>query len=249
MHYISNFRQFTEHLCYEGDCDITITEGKGNIREKRVDWNIVIYQVQPEMVGVYRVCHGPINDSQWLPQQITIPRRARHMHITPKLTGKLRGQGGGARGSLIFLLSIYIGQKGLDIAFYSKFMKKAHFREQAATGVTSLTVAVPEGSRAELTLYAVVVYHRRYWCTMTQNEEKLQFNIIEKNLVFYFFSRTLNFKRLYSVANTSGVYQFSCRGEYQPTYDLMNNYYGNMNKSLKISFVSGLLKIPNSIQP
>lgn len=128
-------------------------------------------------------------------------------------------------------------------------MKKAHFREQAATGVTSLTVAVPEGSRAELTLYAVVVYHRRYWCTMTQNEEKLQFNIIEKNLVFHFFSRTLNFKRLYSVANASGMYQFSCRGEYQPTYDLMNNYYGNMNKSLKISFVSGLLKMSNSIQP
>lgn len=107
VHYISNFRQFTEHLCYEGDCDITITEGKGNIREKRVDWNIVIYQVQPEMVGVYRVCHGPINNSQWLPQQITIPRRARHMHITPKLTGKLRGQGGGGKRFTNFL-AVYL---------------------------------------------------------------------------------------------------------------------------------------------
>lgn len=132
----------------------------------------------------------------------------------------------------------HTGPDGLDIAFFSWFMEREQFREQAATGITSLVIAVPKGIKFQLILYGTAVYHVSWECSLWHNGKKMA---LERNHWAYKWkSGSIQYvSKVESEQKNNGVYRFHCLGSYSCQYASWAMEYARKNKSLNITFVTG----------
>lgn len=79
---------FTEDLCYEGDCEITIIGGNIDSKtgKKRVKYHIGFYGILPEMAGHVYACIGPKDIAERQPTGLTV-RKDKSIWIVPQFVG------------------------------------------------------------------------------------------------------------------------------------------------------------------
>ena len=131
----------------------------------------------------------------------------------------------------------------LTVAYYSDFMTKEQFREQAETGIVQLQYAVPEQvytQKMYLILAYSVGYYYRVFCSAWLNNTRVGNvgNFHDEPLVSKFAKYKVGYRFIRITPSSNGLHQIKCTTKFRTIYDKTERIFGDV-KSVNLTFVKG----------